>query len=272
MIVLAIVKCIGSLLLVALILLLVFLVYLFFSPFTYHIECKRDEDVCLRFLFHSFLWGIQGEYQIGNTSGGSLRLLWGCIEFPRKKKKMKPQETPQNLSKEGFPEESVRKGKVQTQKASTRKAEVKTKEALGKDEKWHSKGKTAVKTKGKQENGTSFRDVISDASHRRGMVCIIQKVFMVWKHYAPHKIVADFAFSLGEPDTTGYVLGAISCIPFSSANIKRIEPDFESEDPYFQGFLSFVGRIQLIFLLIAGIGIVLKRECRALIKVIVGGA
>jgi len=197
---------------------------------------------------------------------------------------MKPQETPQNLSKEGFPEESVRegkvqtqktsarKGKVQTQKAATRKAEVKTKEALVKNGKGHSKGKTAVKTKGKQENGTSFRDVISDASYRRGMVCIIQKVFMVWKHYAPHKIVADFAFSLGEPDTTGYVLGAISCIPFSSANIKRIEPDFESEDPYFQGFLSFVGRIQLIFLLIAGIGIVLKRECRALIKVIVGGA
>ena len=53
------------------------------------------------------------------------------------------------------------------------------------------------------------------------------------RHFLPRKLEADVVFSMGEPDQTGYVLAAVSCIPFRNARIKRIEPDFESEEDYF---------------------------------------
>lgn len=74
----------------------------------------------------------------------------------------------------------------------------------------------------------------------------IQQLKYLCRHFGPHKIKGNLRFCLGDPCYTGLALGAISMFPVLYKNEFHISPDFESEQIYANGMVSFSGHIRFV--------------------------
>lgn len=91
------------------------------------------------------------------------------------------------------------------------------------------------------------------------------------KKLLPHIQKIDGTYSLGAPDTTGKVFGVASLLPVMYRKGNRLQPDFESEDLYFDGLLMLNGKIKVSWFLGVVIKILLNKNSRTLVFKIIGG-
>ncbi len=81
----------------------------------------------------------------------------------------------------------------------------------------------------------------------------------------------DLDFSLGSPDLTGKVTGAMALFPFTYEKHVRIIPDFTEDDLYVDGKAYVKGRFKIASVLKFGIVMILDPTTRKLIKKFSGG-
>jgi hypothetical protein len=244
-------------LLVLLVVLLVLLLYLLLIPFGYEIFFSNEQDVKLRISFHSFFRCFSLSYD--NLAKEKLRIciFWKWKLFPKRKS----DQTSENQQEQ--PNKTEKRDISEYRKEHRTKKEEHAKVNHSKNE--HA-GKQTIASEPKKQK--SLYDFVSKESNRRGIKFIVIYLLKMLRHFLPRKLEADVVFSMGEPDQTGYVLAAVSCIPFRNARIKRIEPDFESEDPYFQGYVLVSGFMQGMVVFVTLIRIFVHKECRRLLKYI----
>lgn len=88
-----------------------------------------------------------------------------------------------------------------------------------------------------------IREVWKDEANRSALKLIWREVKGFLKVLLPRRATVDAAFSTGEPDTTGQVLGVVSMLPFIYRYRIRLVPDFEAENFYFRGTFDIKGHI-----------------------------
>ncbi len=240
-------------LLVLLVVLLVLLLYLLLVPFGYEILFSNEQDVKLRISFHSFFRCFSLSYD--NLAKEKLRIciFWKWKLFPKRKSVPTSENQQEQQNKTEKRDISEYRKEHRTKKEEHPKVN-------------HSKNEHAEKQTVASE--PNLYEFVSKESNRRGIKFIVIYLLKMLRHFLPRKLEADVVFSMGEPDQTGYVLAAVSCIPFRNARIKRIEPDFESEEPYFQGYVLVSGFMQGMVVLVTLIRIFVHKECRRLLKYI----
>lgn len=96
---------------------------------------------------------------------------------------------------------------------------------------------------------SDIKSIWMDENNRVGITLIFKEVKYLLFHYGPTKIRADARFGIGNPAATGQVLGIISMIPFVYQKGVHIEPDFETEQFYAQGWFRASGHIRMLHLL-----------------------
>ncbi len=262
-------------LLVLLVVLLVLLLYLLLIPFGYEILFSNEQDVKLRISFHSFFRCFSLSYD--NLAKEQLRIciFWKWKLFPKRKSaptSENQQEQPNKTEKRDISEyrKEHRTKKEEHAKVNHSKNEHAGKQTVASEPKKDKCKKRHIgkKRQNDQKKQKNLYEFVSKESNRRGIKFIVMYLLKMLRHFLPRKLEADVVFSMGEPDQTGYVLAAVSCIPFRNARIKRIEPDFESEDPYFQGYVLVSGFMQGMVVFVTLIRIFVHKECRRLLKYI----
>ncbi|SDB09641.1 hypothetical protein SAMN02910417_00732 [Eubacterium oxidoreducens] len=112
----------------------------------------------------------------------------------------------------------------------------------------------------------NFLAFVSDKENRGLVKYILPRAFKLLKKIAPDVIKTNFDFSLGKPDRTGYLTGAISLIPIVYMYDIHAYPDFDSEQMYLKGIIHIQGKIHIIYLLAFAIGLLKNKKIREVIK------
>ncbi|MCR5665819.1 MAG: hypothetical protein K6G01_03215 [Eubacterium sp.] len=111
-----------------------------------------------------------------------------------------------------------------------------------------------------------FFSFVSDKANRDLVKYTIKRVVKLLKRIAPDVIRTNIDYSLGEPDRTGLVTGAISLIPIVYMYEIHAYPDFESDNMYVRGKAQVKGKIHMIFVLACAISLFKNKKFRELIK------
>ncbi|MCR5451164.1 MAG: hypothetical protein K6F00_00885 [Lachnospiraceae bacterium] len=104
-----------------------------------------------------------------------------------------------------------------------------------------------------------------------GIKYIISCVFVLLKKLIPHIKRIQGRYSLTSPDYTGQMFGLFCLMPVMYRKGNYIEPDFESEDLYFDGEIFAVGKIKLLWLISLVIKILINKNSRTIIFKVIGG-
>lgn len=109
-----------------------------------------------------------------------------------------------------------------------------------------------------------IKDALSDENNKQAVLKIKKELLKLLGKMCPKKLYLSAKFSTGEPDTTGLLLGLIAMFPIGYVNRWKIEPDFESDSMYAEGYYNVKGRIQIISILSTILSIILDKSCRKL--------
>lgn len=261
---------IAKILLAILMVLLLLLLYLLVAPFRYKISFVNKDEMRLRADLSSLLRFFRLTYENQQTPAFQMYLLWRFpifSETAESKEDVSGDSISENMKNEDH-RDTVERMSGSNKRVNKSTGDEENRQNSSSISSYKKEHKYEHKNGQKKERKSHRKRFSFEESDKLGIAIVVKNVLRLLRHFLPRKIKADFSFSMGEPDVTGYILAGISCIPFRNAQIKRIEPDFESEDPYFNGRISLHGSIQLIFVLIALLRIVVHKECRRLLRFI----
>lgn len=123
------------------------------------------------------------------------------------------------------------------------------------------------KNKGKNKVDVTFiKQQLTDEHNR----LVVRKVWAEFcylvKHFKHRKVITDLIFSLGDPATTGQVLGVLCMIPALYQYEFKIVPDFEADEAYIKGTFLVAGKVRLIHVLITILRLIFDKEVRLVVK------
>lgn len=85
---------------------------------------------------------------------------------------------------------------------------------------------------------------------KKRLKVIIQSVFGILKKCHIHLDDCDISFSTGEPDTTAFIYGGLSALPFMYGKSNRVDADLMSDDAFIKGHLGVRGHVEVIIVII----------------------
>ena len=111
------------------------------------------------------------------------------------------------------------------------------------DEKEPEKKKKQRKKK-KKKPGDSRKKLLDFIKKR--LKIIIRSIIGLLKKCRIHLDDCDITFSTGEPDTTAFIYGSLSALPFMYGKSNRIDADLMSDDAFIKGHLGVRGHVEVI--------------------------
>ena len=265
---------IGRVLLTILIVILLLILYFLLFPFHYRVSFSKCEEFKLSADVYTFLHFLHGRYEKDAKDSVTLKIFWNLIQLlPKKSKPIKqtknveasddsPQENEVKEPTEAYDEN------VETFEEDAWEEEPFDEEKV-KDDDLKEKKKFINSSESEDDRFQKIKDIsfeIKDKTNQSAVKKILKNVFYILKKIKPRVKSADVDFSLGEPDTTGYICAFLAAVPFTYEKNVRVAPDFESEDLFFKGEATLAGNVCLIYILIAAIRILLDESCRNLFK------
>lgn len=271
-ILLGILKIIGIIVLAVIGIVLLTLLYLLLLPVSLKMYAANDKEWSFRVKLLGFLrfFQIQAEYLSGELIW-SVRAFWGrMILFPREAKEEKEE------SDEKYEQQSAvtREGCVTDRPLKDEKAQKPLQERGQRDlTKAVKKRETSEKQKVKSDRGDTVlagrkirnNDIGSLADEqKRALRFLLQELIWYLKKIKPTMTEADAVYSLGDPAWTGELTGILSLWPSAYGKRVRLGPDFESDDPYFKGYVQLESRFYAIHLVRIFLRIYFNKDCRKL--------
>ena len=104
----------------------------------------------------------------------------------------------------------------------------------------------------------------SDERNKAAFSHLKKELFIILKRICPRRLKLTMVYSTGSPDTTGILLGILTCFPVGYTNRWQITPDFESEKSYAKGSFDIKGHVIVISILAATLRILFDKNCRRL--------
>lgn len=134
-----------------------------------------------------------------------------------------------------------------------------------------SEGKPQKKSKKKNKKKnkvdiTFIKQQLTDEYNRLVIRKVWSEICYLVKHFKIRKAITDLMFSLGEPATTGQVLGILCMIPVLYQYEIRIVPDFEADETYIKGTFLVAGKVRLIHVLMTILRLIFDKEVRLVVK------
>ena len=293
--VLAIMKVIGYVLLIAVIVLAVLIVCVLFVPVRYRARGNIDEmtfDIKLHWFFRIIMF----RFRYKNSTSDYALYLFGIRTRLFDKERMDKRKERRNKRK-------IKKAarKRRSRKKKYQKEHDKYKEQFLKENQMEEivsgdkpKGKSPDDSVGDERtedsreagNASSSDTSISGAQKAMALVkkifhilktiCEYQPIRMLWDdirkflyHARPRKIRADILFGFEDPSMTGKALGAISNLYFIyQFKDLHINGDFETDKAYVCGTFDVRGYVQAVFGLIFVIRVIRKKQFRSFLKAI----
>ncbi|SFG31208.1 hypothetical protein SAMN04487761_11217 [Lachnospiraceae bacterium C7] len=117
-----------------------------------------------------------------------------------------------------------------------------------------------------EEFKSKINAIVKDRAFKDSVKHVKDEIFILIKILSPKKIKGYTEFSLGEPDKTGYVTGAVSMLPFAYQEGCEIYPDFQSEKAFLKSDFDVKGSIQVYKLLLIAFRIWQDKELLRLIN------
>lgn len=257
-IILAILKFLGILLLVVLFLVLFASGSLLFVPVRYAVEFREGKPVRLGFRVSWFLRAVQickslsGDQIMIKLFGMDVRDLKYLFRREKKQKReyrehhvtRSPVELVDDLCDEAEKQEySYREGQ------EARKVDVET------DYEDNAAGENQNKGKAARGNKKSFSfDKISSIitfirsnEHRSGLKKIRKELAALIRYLMPDRVQGKISFGTGDPCTTGWILGVVSMCPAAYTEGLKILPDFEEKIFVAEGYAK--GKVRAVYFL-----------------------
>lgn len=282
--ILLIIKIIGKVLLIILFVIIALILLFLFTPFKYSVNVEYYNILKAKVRFHDFFHFLQVKFDYDGETDFSVNILFGKLKiFPKgnpKKKEKKEKHSEKKNSKvfdENFTEREVseEEEKEYKQKLYSTKTEesinINTENKVKNSGRKKPEKKKRKKEKKVRKDMTSLLKEIMSEKYSAGRKILTNKVIKLIKHIWLDIKEADVTFSLGEPDTTGYLTAALSMMPFIYGKKKHFEPDFSSEKPYFRGYIVIDGRLFLYYVLYIVISLFANKESRKLIMKLIKG-
>lgn len=293
-ILLGILKVIGIVILAVIGVVLAAFCYLLFLPVHLKLYAANDKEWMFRLKLLGFLrfFQIRAEYLSGELIW-SVRAFWGrVIVFPREEKEQgqkqagqKPeqkQDWDQKQQREQKQKQDQKQGQEQKREQDRKQGQEQKQEQEQKREQDQKQGqvqnrerknappeKQAVKRERGEsvsvgEKFQSFRLRRLTPAEKRAIGFLWQELIWYLRKIKPTLAEADALYSLGDPAWTGEFTGILSLWP--SAYGKKIQfcPDFESDDPYFQGYIQLESKFYAIHLVKVLLRVYFNKDCKKL--------
>ena len=295
-----ILKIIGIILLAILCLLVTLVMLFLFVPFVVRGRVdKGDEDFKARLLVK---WmGPAFRFFLSYNGEMKMRLkVFGIQLLPRRKKRKKRRSRSREEENAGRPgstgtetmpssqpipslkEERKEKGITETfektgenaggSAAGTAKEKPETGKSKGRApfRKGLKKKKEKPSEPGKGEEVKNVLKSIIDFLKQEENRAILKKVLKVSGHMLKtirfESLKGKVSFSLGSPDYTGLLLGALSMMPFLYGDEMQVTPDFLAEEAYGKGHVTATCRIRMNHVAAAAIRLLADKRIRQLIS------
>ena len=117
-----------------------------------------------------------------------------------------------------------------------------------------------------KKNIDKISAVIFDEANKEWLGKVMREFKKLIKSLGLNMRGTNLDFSLGSPDTTGQVSGALALFPPIYDKKVRVIPDFTDEELYFDGDVYIKGRLQLLFVVIFALAIILDSNTKRIIN------
>ena len=85
---------------------------------------------------------------------------------------------------------------------------------------------------------------------KKRLKVILQSVFGILKKCRIYLDDCNISFSTGEPDTTAFIYGGLSALPFMYGKSNRVDADLMSDDAFIKGHLGVRGHVEVIVVIV----------------------
>ena len=85
---------------------------------------------------------------------------------------------------------------------------------------------------------------------KKRLKVIIKSVFGLLKNCHIYLDDCDISFSTGEPDTTAFIYGGLSALPFMYGKSNSVDADLMSDDAFIKGHLGVRGHVEVIVVIV----------------------
>lgn len=118
------------------------------------------------------------------------------------------------------------------------------------------------------EKITDIKTLFTDETNKKSVSLLFAELKYLLRHSRFRKIKTRLHFSMGDPATTGQILGILCMIPMLYQYEINIYPDFEAEKPYIKGSYFIKGHVRLVYGLISFVRLWKEKEFRKFVKTI----
>lgn len=276
-VILLLLKIIGIILLILLGILFFLISLVLFVPVRYEFSGELGDEKTIRgrifWLFHLVNWSFG--YEKENFQVRKLRICGIPLNFKKKKNTKNESDGKAEMDEENESEgraekdaENESEGRAETAPHVREKAE---KGILWRIRSFFSKIRDSFRTVRNtlshiRINVSDIKKQMADETNRKAVLCVLSELKYMLQHFGFRKIDTDLTFSLGDPATTGQILGILCMLPFLYRYSVGIYPDFEADEAYVRGNYAITGRIRLIHVLVFLIRLLKKQEVRILLN------
>lgn len=102
------------------------------------------------------------------------------------------------------------------------------------------------------------------------VLAVLAELKYLLGHFKFRKLIADIQFCAGDPAATGQALGVLSMLPFLYGKQVAVFPDFEGDEVYVRGEVSFKGRMRVIHFAASLVRLWKEKEVRGFIRELLG--
>ena len=291
-VILLILKIVGILLLSLMGIVLFLLALVLFVPIRYQISGEIEETVKLQGKIHWLLHIVSFSFSYeGETSDYGLRIFGFRVGFGKKKASALDEE---DFSEEEITSEAAEKGASEPlvladkeEESDVTKQTEKTDTRIFKKQKVQRNSSSIwqrirrflqrIQQKVKRlfhavrqlpQKITDIKTLFTDETSKKSVSLLFAELKYLLRHSRFRKIKTRLLFSLGDPATTGQILGILCMIPMLYQYEINIYPDFEAEKPYIKGSYFIKGYVRLVHGLISFVRLWKEKEFRKFVKTI----
>lgn len=261
-IIIAILKCIGIVLLVVLGLVLFLCAAVLFIPVRYVVRCTTGASVYVGF---SASWFLRVVKLQKNLSESDVRLYLFGIDVTNIKKRFrrgkgKKQQTVRRTKHAEAVVDDMDESVEQKEKADQKESErirenihTDYEEETTESGKFADNGAEKENVAGKSKKSFSFSRIssiitfIRGNENRSGIQKVKKEIVALIKYLSPRCVKGNIAFGTGDPCTTGWALGLISMFPAAYTDGLNVLPDFEEKKLDVNAYVR--GRIRVLYFL-----------------------
>lgn len=258
--VIAILKCIGIVLLAVLGLALFLCAAVIFIPVRYVVRCSTGASIYVGFSASWLLHVVRLQKKLSEPDVHLYVFGFDVTNIKKRFRKgeRKPQ-TSHSTKQAGGIVDDMDEGEQQRKKAEQKEME-RIRENIHTDYEETPEGRAFTdggggkeNVKGKRKKSFSFDRIssiitfIRGNEHRSGIRKVKKEVAALVKYLSPRHVKGSIAFGTGDPCTTGWALGLISMFPAAYTDGLSVSPDFEEKKLDVNAYVR--GRIRVLYFL-----------------------